>query len=76
MRLNPHLHVVALDGLYVAGPDGRPVFRALGHLKTDEVAEVVQIAKTRVLKALERRGVVRVSPEALEVDDALAARDP
>jgi len=25
MRLNPHLHVVALDGLYVAGADGRPV---------------------------------------------------
>ena len=42
--------------------------------QTDEVAEVVQIAKTRVLKALERRGAVRVSPEALEVDDALTPR--
>ena len=42
------------------------VFRALGHLKTDDVADVVQIAKMRVLKALERRGVVRVSAEALE----------
>jgi hypothetical protein len=62
--------------VYVAGPDGLPVFRALGRLKTDEVADVVQITKTRVLKALERRGVVRVSPEALEVDDAFAARDP
>jgi hypothetical protein len=30
MRLNPHLHAVALDGLYIAGPDGQPVFRALG----------------------------------------------
>ena len=48
----------------------------LGRLKTDEVADVVQITKARVLKALERRGVVRVSPEALEVDDAFAARDP
>ena len=76
MRLNPHLHVVALDGVYVAGPDGLPVFRALGRLRTDEVADVVQITKARVLKALERRGVVRVSPDALEVDDAFAARDP
>ena len=76
MRHNPHLHVVALGGLYVVGPDGRPVFRALGHLKTDEVADVVQIAKIRVLKALERRGVVRVSAEALEVEHALAIRDP
>jgi hypothetical protein len=72
MRLNPHLHVVALDGLYVAGPDGQPVFRALGHLKTDEVADVVQLVKIRVLKALSRRGVVRDSLDVLEVDDALA----
>jgi hypothetical protein len=76
MRLNPHLHIVALDGLYVAGPDGQPVFRALGHLKTDEVADVVQVVKIRVLKALSRRGVVRVSLDVLEVDDALADRDP
>jgi len=66
MRLNPHLHVVALDGLYVAGPDGQPVFRALGHLKTDEVADVVQVVKIRVLKALSRRGVVRDSLDVLE----------
>jgi hypothetical protein len=76
MRLNPHLHVVALDGIYVAGSDGQPVFRALGRLKTDEVADVVQITKARVLKALSRRGVVRVSLDVLEVDDALASRDP
>ena len=76
MRLNPHLHVVALDGVCIAGPDGQPVFRALGRLKTDEVADVVQLTNARVLKALERRGVVRVSPDALEVDDALANRDP
>jgi|SRR5450631_1241696 len=76
MRLNPHLHVVALDGVYIASPDGQPVFRALGRLKTDEVADVVQITKARVLKALARRGVVWVSLDVLEVDDALAERDP
>jgi hypothetical protein len=76
MRLNPHLHIVALDGVYVAGSDGQPVFRELPRLKTSEVADVVQITKVRVLKALERRGVVRISPESLEVDDVLSARDP
>ena len=70
------LHVVALDGVYLAGPGGQPVFRELPRLKTAEVADVVQIAKVRILKALERRGVVRVSPESLEVDDVLSARDP
>ena len=46
------------------------------HLKTDEVADVVQVTKVRVLGALERRRVVRVEPEALQVDEAFAARDP
>ena len=34
LRLNPHLHVVALDGVYLAGPDGRPVFRALARTRS------------------------------------------
>ena len=62
--------------MYVGDSDGAPVFRALGHLKTDEVADVVQVTKVRVLGVLERRGVVRVEPEALQVDEAFAARDP
>jgi hypothetical protein len=48
----------------------------LSRLKTDKLADVVQVTKARVLKALERRGVVRVGPEALEVADALANRAP
>jgi hypothetical protein len=74
--LCPHLHVVALDGCYVAGSDGQPVFRPLPHLKSDEIADVLQIAKTRILKALARLGAVDVMPDALAVDDAWAARDP
>ncbi len=62
MRLNPHLHVVALDGVYVARSDGQPVFRALGRLRTDDVADVVQITKTRVLKALDRGDLLGSTP--------------
>jgi hypothetical protein len=76
LRLSPHLHVVALDGCYLAGLDGQPTFRPLPHLKSDEVADVLQIAKTRILKALSRLGAVEVMPDALAVDDAWAARDP
>jgi hypothetical protein len=75
MRLNPHLHIVALDGVYVAGVDGVPVFRQLAHLQTDEVADVLQTLKTRILRTLERKGVVQVLPDALAVDDGLAVSD-
>lgn len=37
---------------------------------------MLQIAKTRILKALTRLGAVEVRPDALAVDDAWAARDP
>jgi hypothetical protein len=75
-RVPPHLHVVALDGCYVAGRDEQPVFHPLPHLKSDEVADVLQMAKARILKALARLGAVDVTPDALAVDDAWAARDP
>ena len=76
LLLSPHLHVVALDGVYVAGTEEQPVFHPLSHLRSDEVADVLQIAKTRMLKALARLGAVEVRPDALAVDDAWAARDP
>lgn len=50
--------------------------RPLPHLKSDEVADVLQIAKTRILKAFARLGAVEVMPDALAVDDAWTARDP
>lgn len=37
---------------------------------------MLQVARVRIVLYLARRGLVRVSPEALEVDDDLAARDP
>ena len=45
-------------------------------LKTDEVGDVLQVARVRILRYLARRGVVHLSPEALEINDELAARDP
>jgi hypothetical protein len=55
--LNPHLHLVALDGAYheqgaeLAG-------QALGHLKTSEVGEVLERAVRRMEKQLRRRGLL------------------
>jgi hypothetical protein len=48
----------------------------LPHLKSEEVTDVLQIAKTRILKALVRLGAVDLMPNALAVDDACAASAP
>ena len=39
------IHAVFLDGGYVNGPDGEPVFQALEHLRGREVAEVLVRAR-------------------------------
>jgi len=78
LRANPHLHGIFLDGVFVAGPDGeRPVFHALPHLSTTAVADVLQLARARILRLLRKRGVIEeVDAEAFTVSEDLAARDP
>ncbi len=48
LKLNPHFHAVLLDGVYLPGPDGQPVFTALPRLSSSEVADVVQTVRARV----------------------------
>ena len=76
LKLNPHLHVVFLDGVYAASPGGGLEFRPLPRLSTGDVADALQVARVRILGYLQRRGVIRVDEEALLVDGDLAERDP
>lgn len=76
LKLSPHLHVVFLDGVYAATADGSPAFHALPHISTTDVADALQVARARILRYLERRGVIRTDEETLVVDDDLAERDP
>src|SRR5690606_16420948 len=76
LKLNPHLHVVFLDGVYARAADGGLVFRALPRLSTSDVADVLQIARVRILRYLERRGVVQVDEESTRLHDELSEREP
>ena len=76
LKLNPHLHVVFLDGVYVAAADGGLAFPSLPHLSTTDVADALQVARARILRYLERRAVIRVDDDALSVDDELAELEP
>ena len=41
LRLNPHLHMMALDGTWCE-KDGELAWEGLGHLRTSEVGEVLE----------------------------------
>jgi len=76
LKLNPHLHIVALDGVFVEQPDGPPRFVQLPHIASIDVAEVLLTIRCRVLGLLARRGVIE-STDSLELLDSDAAeRDP
>ncbi len=80
LRLNPHLHVVALDGVFAEEPDGPPRFVQLPELASLDVAEALTTVRSRVVRLLTRRGVVEntgdnfelASYDAADSDPALA----
>ena len=73
LKLNPHLHVVFLDGVYRAQRE-HVLFHELPHLRTRDVADVLTRATMRMAKYLRRRGLLEAADdEALDGMAALAA---
>jgi len=65
LRLNPHLHVIALDGAWrVDGGD--LIWEGLGHLKTSEVGEVLEGLVRRMERHLRRNGQLRTLEDEAE----------
>lgn len=58
INLNPHLHVLVLDGVYVYGDDGRPVFVHAPTMTDDDVRRIVETTARRVIRLLQRRGML------------------
>ena len=78
LRLNPHFHTVALDGVFAPDAQGTLVFHPLPCLDTTDVADLLQVIRVRVLRWLERQGVVECTehPELTLLDDDFAQREP
>ena len=76
LRLNPHFHCIALDGVYAADGDGAPVFHRLPRLESMDVADLLQIVRARVIAFLVRRGVLEDDGELTLLPDDLAEREP
>ena len=58
LNLNPHFHVLMPDGVYVTGEDGVPMFVRASQLTDDDVQQVVELTAKRVVRLLQRRGVL------------------
>jgi len=58
LRLNPHFHAILLDGIYALDDDATPVFHPLPSLDTEDVADVLQVVRIRLLNLLKRQGVI------------------
>ena len=67
LRLNPHFHTMALDGLYLENENGEIVFKRVVPPGDEEVTRIVKKVCHRVGRLLERRGL---GPEAVpdEID--------
>ena len=84
LRLNPHLHVLFLDGAY--HEDGAElVWNELGHLQTREVGQVLENAVRRMMRYLRRHGLLDLEhgveeeedePEAALCASAVSGREP
>ncbi len=74
MRLNPHLHVLFLDGVYREEGEG-VVFHALPHLSTRDVGSVLERAVRRIERFLKRRGLLR-DDDTAPTGDGDADADP
>jgi hypothetical protein len=83
LRLNPHIHSIALDGVFVA--DSSPVFHPLAHLDDSDLADLLQVIRVRLLGFLERKGIMVLRPllgvvesrhELTLLGDDFAERDP
>ena len=58
LNLNPHFHVLMPDGVYVTGHDGTPRFVRTPQLTDDDVQQIVETTAKRVVRLLQRRGVL------------------
>jgi hypothetical protein len=63
LRLNPHLHVLFLDGTYQE-MGANLKWEEVGHLKTRDVGEVLDAVVRRVVRYLEKHGVFRGADES------------
>jgi len=74
LRLNLHLHMLAIDGVYAADEDGHPQFQVLLAPDDEQIAQITASLAERIPEFLQRRGL---GPESdPEESDPLSRDQP
>ncbi|MEW6756424.1 MAG: transposase, partial [Candidatus Latescibacterota bacterium] len=74
LHLNPHLHVLVPDGVWVPGADGTPTSVAVDPRSDQDVPHVVEQTAQRVVGLLQRRGLLDEDrPDPLAQEEPLRA---
>ncbi|MFM9014726.1 MAG: transposase, partial [Gemmatimonadota bacterium] len=73
LRLNVHLHVLALDGVYVRGPGGALAFHALPAPTREEVERVAARMHGRLARLCAKHGVAGLEPREASEEEAETA---
>ena len=83
LRLSPHYHVPQLDGVYAPGCDGgAPIFHPAPGLTQEDVEAIVERASKRILRFLQRRGVITLvtapgdGQVTVVADETMGEKDP
>ena len=59
LHLNPHLHLLMLDGVYRSYPDsGQPTFVAVSPPTDEQIQQLIEPAAVRLIQQLKKRGVI------------------
>jgi hypothetical protein len=58
INVNPHFHVLFVDGAYTDTGKDRPAFHSAPELTDEDVRHIVETTAHRVIRLLERRGVL------------------
>jgi hypothetical protein len=75
LNLNPHFHVLMLDGVYICSEEGAaPVFVPAPPLRDADVQRIVETAAHRLVRLLQQRGVLdETEVETLVEEEPLLA---
>jgi hypothetical protein len=74
LRVNPHFHTLALDGVYVRDAQGALAFHALCEPSGEDVAQVAAWTHAAIVRVLARHG--RSLEGASDAPDAMALEQP